>query len=945
MLRLLTIPLLLGLSFSLHAQFTPEQLNTFHFRNIGPANQGGRITDIEALDGDFTHVWVATGSGGVWYSENAGTSWTPIFDDYSTASIGDIAVDQRNPATIWVGTGEANNRNSTSWGDGVFKSTDGGATFTNMGLRSTHHISRVLVHPEDSDDVCVCATGHLWGYTGQRGLYQTTDGGGSWTKLTNGLPDDGRTGCTDLVRDPQHPDILYAAMYHRRRQPWTFYSGGEAGGIYKSEDGGRSWRQLTNGLPTPTGRIGLAIYQQDPNILMALVEAEASDTLVKPGSGLYRSEDGGESWRYVNTYNNRPFYYSQVRINPRDDQRVYLLTTRFMVSEDGGKTLTNGSKDEEVHGDFHAMWLDPHDPDRYYLGADKGVSLTHDHGRYFTLFDNLPIAQFYRIGLDMRDPYYVYGGLQDNGMYGTASFSRDARGILNDHNWKLHWGDGEYVMVDPTDWRTVYTSAENGSLNRYDPVTQRIEYIAPSRLNTTNFDDIWAALPDDPDALRFNWTSPFRMSPHDPRTLYVAGNYVFRSTDGGQSWTVISPDLSTNDPEKRLTGKSGGVTPDNTGAEIHCAASTLSISPIDPAVIWVGTDDGNVQLTRTGGAAWTSLRDRIPEVPAGIWVSRIEAGHFSAGTAFVTFDGHRSDHFGTWIFRTDDFGRSWRKITNGIPEGEVVRVVREDAVNPWLLFAGTETGLWVSLNQGAHWVRFQSNLPTVSIYDLKIHPRDHDLVVATHGRSLWICDDITPLQQFTPELRTVKAHLFDQRRATLWENVSRGGQRGHFWFAGENPATVENTSSLARARTRNLAAITYMLGPDVTSASLRITDAAGNHAVTVDLPTEPGIHRYYWDLEFEIQPYTDEQKARITALLEEFIPRLDGDYWERALNRLQNAKDARAERRAIERLMPYLGPEYELPTAGPGSYRVTLIVDGEEMTKPLEIRADPLLQE
>ncbi|MEZ4993064.1 MAG: hypothetical protein R2824_21755 [Saprospiraceae bacterium] len=569
---------ILAYACTLSAQPTPGQLTqAFHWRNIGPANQGGRVVDIEADPDDFTKVFIATASGGVWRSDNAGTTWKPIFDHYETASIGDIALAPGNRNRIWVGTGEANNRNSTSWGNGIYRSDDGGETFQQLGLTNTHAISRVVPHPEQADEVCVCATGHLWGYEGERGIFRTTDGGEHWEKLTGGLPNDGKTGCTDLVRDPRNPKILYAAMYHRLRQPWTFYSGGEEGGIYKSTDNGKSWKKLSNGLPAgPTGRIGLAISQQNPKTLMAFIEAEATDDLNKPGSGLYRTEDGGRTWKYVNTYNNRPFYYSQVRINPHNDQLVYLLTTRFMVSSDGGKTLRNGSEDEEVHGDFHAMWLDPQNQDRYYLGADKGLSITYDQGEHFILLDNLPIGQFYRLGVDMRDPYYVYGGLQDNGTFATASFTRDARGILSDSNWKLHWGDGQFIWVDPTDWRKVYSSTENGSFLRYDPLTHRIDGISPGPINTLNFP---ADAKNDESALRFNWSAPLVMSPHDPQVLYGGGNYLFRSPNGGQSWEVISPDLSTNHPEKRLQGKSGGVTPDNTGAETHCSISTISYLP------------------------------------------------------------------------------------------------------------------------------------------------------------------------------------------------------------------------------------------------------------------------------------------------------------------------------------------------------------------------------
>ena len=803
----------------------------FYWRNIGPANQGGRIVDIEALQSDFTKVWMATGSGGVWYSANAGTTWEPIFDKYSTASIGDIAIDQNDPANIWVGTGEANNRNSVSWGDGMFFSNDGGKSFVNRGLNNTHHISRIIINPEDSDNVCVCATGHLWGLSGDRGLFQTKDGGSSWRKITRGLPEDPTVGCTDLIIDPINPKVMYVAMYHRLRKPWTFTSGNENGGIYKTTNGGRSWKKLTAGLPNgPTGRIGLAIYAKNPEIVMALVEAPRTDDLTKPGSGVYRSEDGGKSWMYVNTYNNRPFYYSQIRINPHDDQRVYLLTTRFMVSEDGGKTLSNGSEDQEVHGDFHAMWIDPQNKDRYYLGADKGISLTHDHGEHFQLLDNLPIGQFYRINVDNSLPYRVFGGLQDNGFYGMSSFSRDIRGILNDSNWKIHWGDGQYTASDPDDPSVLYTSSENGSYFKYNTNTYEIKRISPSLNNIVNLQEY--VDPDETRPFRYNWSAPLKMSPHPTKNLYVAGNHVFKSTDQGQSWRIISPDLSTQHPDKTKFGESGGVTPDNTGAETHCAVVTLSISPINEQIIWAGTDDSQVHITTSGGREWKNVRSMIADVPAEIWVSRIEASHFHPGRAYVTFDGHRSDHFKPYLFVTEDYGQTWTSLVQNVPGTEVIRVVREDLMNENLLFIGTETGVWMSLDRGKTWEKQNDQLPTVSVYDLVIHPRDHDLVVGTHGRSIWIMEDIYPLQQLSPEIIAREIHLFDQTEAILWENKSRGGQRGHFWYGGDNPPEIRATSSIPRADYEVDAFVTFY-SRENRNVDLNITDGQFNLDTTL----------------------------------------------------------------------------------------------------------------
>ncbi|MEZ5041073.1 MAG: hypothetical protein R2828_14340 [Saprospiraceae bacterium] len=943
--------LLLSLPFVLSSQSTPPDLiQDLYWRNVGPANQGGRIVDIEAVEADFTHVYVAAASGGVWKSMNAGTTWDPIFDRYSTASIGDIAVFQPNPDIVWVGTGEANNRNSVSWGDGIFKSTDGGKNFQNMGLKETHQIARVIPHPSDPNIVYVGAIGHLWGYTGDRGLYQTVDGGKSWEKLTDGLPDDGKTGCIDLVMDPKNPKVLYAAFYQRLRQPWHFQSGGPNGGIFKSTNGGKSWKKLTSGLPTgETGRIGLAISRKNPKVLMALVEAPKTDDLSKPGSGVYRSEDGGANWTYVNTYNNRPFYYSQIRINPHDDQKVYLLTTTFMVSEDGGKNLRNGNEDQEVHGDFHAMWLDPTHPERYYLGADKGLSLTHDHGEHFTLFDNFAIGQFYRIGHDMRDPYYIYGGYQDNGSFSVASFSRDARGILNDSNWKLHWGDGQFVAVDPSNWRNMFTQMENGSTFSYDPLTHRMQRINPSPGNIVNYETmIPEALRKKGMPFRFNWTAPLQMSPQDPKTLYLGSNYLFKTTDSGQSWSIISPDLSTNDPEKTKVGQSGGITPDNTGAETHCAIYTLALSTISPAIIWVGTDDGNVQLTTNGGENWTNVGENIKNIPIGMWVSRVEASHFEPGTAYVTFDGHRSDKNQPWVFKTINYGRTWTDLGSTLPENEVVRVIREDLRNPNLLFLGTETGVFYTLNGGQQWHRLMNNLPTVSVLDLKIHPRDHDLIAGTHGRSIWIMDDIYPLQQMSEAIMNADAYLFEQRQATIWENVSRGGQRGHFWFAGENPASIENTSSLARAEFENGAMISYYIGKAAQGpVTLEITDQMGNSKIDT-LKNTPGLHRYRWNLQFDAKPFTAAQQQNITDIFKEILSQYDVSALRRANQRFQNAKTPLEARQAIQILQSgylsfQLGEEYGVPTAGPGVYQLKMKVGNQVFKRTLQIREDPLL--
>ena len=829
-------------------------LQNIEWRGIGPANPGGRIVDIEAVEKDFKQVFIATASGGVWKSNNAGTTWEPIFDRYATASIGDIALFQANPKIIWVGTGEANNRNSVSWGNGVYKSTDGGKNFANVGLENTQQIARVLTHPSNPLIAYVAAIGPLWSDTaGDRGLFQTKDGGQTWTKLTTGLPVHPGSGCTDIVMDSKNPSILYAAFYERLRKPYIFNSGGNHGGIFKSTDGGKNWVKLTQGLPGgPTGRIGLANYRKDPRILIALVEAEASKDLSKPGSGLYRSEDGGKSWKYINTYNNRPFYYSQVAINPQDDQKVYVMTTRFMVSSDGGKTLKDGSQDQEVHGDFHAIWLDPYQQDRYYLGADKGASLTHDHGQAFQLFDNLPIAQYYRIGVDMQEPYTIYGGLQDNGFFATASFSRDVRGILNDASWKVHWGDGMYGAVNPYNWREVYTGSENGSYNRYDPLTHVLTDIQPKPATILNYAKVnpVPTIPGTP-VFRYNWSAPLVLSPLDPKTVFLGSNYLFQSKNGGQTWEIISPDLTTNDPKKIAAGNNGGITPDNTGAEDHCTIFTISPSPIDAGLIWLGTDDGNVQLTLDEGKNWKNVRNNFPNVPPFTWVTQVEASHFDPAMAYVAFDGHRDNVFKPFVFKTTDYGKTWIDIASNLPENEVIRVIREDTKNKSLLFLGTETGVWYSLNAGKEWHRLNEGMPTVSVYDLVIHPRENDLIAATHGRSLFILDDISPLQQLTPTIAAGKAWLFHQKPAILWANKSRGAQRGHFWFAGKNPANIKPITSLPRAVFENGALIHFYLNNTSEPASIQITDKSGTLTTTLPVENKTGIQRIRWNLKFD----------------------------------------------------------------------------------------------
>jgi photosystem II stability/assembly factor-like uncharacterized protein len=838
------------------AQTAESLFGQLAWRNLGPANMSGRVSDIEAVEANPAIVYVGAASGGVWKSVNAGTTWTQIFGTYPVAAIGDIAIFQPNPDIIWVGSGEDCVRNSVSWGDGVYKSTDGGKTFRNVGLPESHHIGKVLTHPTNPDIVYVAAQGHLWDQHPERGLYKTTDGGKTWRKLANGLPTDGKTGASDVVMDPSNPNILYAGMWERMRRPYIFQSGGPNGGIYKSTNGGDSWTKLTSGLPTGNiGKVNITIHRKNPKILSAIVEATSSQDLKVPGSGIYRSEDAGATWVYVNTQNSRPFYYSHVYLDPNVANRLYYLVVPAQVSEDGGRTFTRNLPG--IEGDFHTMWIDPTNSDRFYIGNDKGASVTYDGGRTFIMFDNMDIGQYYAITVDNRDPYYVYGGLQDSGNWGGPSNSRDYNGILTDHWFKFHSGDGFHTTVDPEDWTTVFTETQNGGVRRLDAeFRQTGTSVTPRQQTILNIDEVTKREGAAP-RFRYNWSSPLILSPHDSKIVYLGSNYLFRSTDRGESWTIISPDLSTKDPDY-TTPAPPGFMGERGGAETHASLITVVESPLRPGVIWAGTDDGNVQLTRDGGVTWTNVRETLPasQVPQRTWVSRVEPSHFDAGTAYVTFDGHRTGNFKPYVFKTTDFGKTWTNITANLPQRDPVYVIKEDLKNPSLLFVGTEYGVYASIDGGAAWHRMMTGMPTVAVHDLVIHPRDNDLVAGTHGRSLWVLDDITPLQQLTPAVLASDAHAFSNRVATIWKAVSRGATRGHLLFQGRNPLTIAPRAPLnSPTELQNSATVSFFVGrAPAGPAELEITSSDGARKFTASVPVKAGINRYFWPLSFAPPP-------------------------------------------------------------------------------------------
>jgi photosystem II stability/assembly factor-like uncharacterized protein len=644
---------------------------------------GGRTVDIDVVESKPWIIYAAMGPSGVWKSENNGISWAPVFDKESTVSVGDVTICQSNPDIVWVGSGEATTRNSVTIGDGVYKTNDAGKTWKNMGLKNTRHISRIVIDSDNPDIVYIAAQGHLWGPNEERGVYKTSDGGNTWQKV---LYINKNTGIADLAIDPSDGKILYAAAWDYQRFPYFFYSGGPGSGIYKSVDGGDNWVRLVKGLPEGVlGRIGLAVSRSNPDVVYALIEHK--------DGGIWRSEDKGESWKRTCdnktfiTINFRPFYYSQIRIDPSDDKVVYVFSGGAYISKDMGKKFKAISAG--THSDHHALWIDPENPKHLIDGNDGGIDITYDGGKNWHPIKHMAVAEVYQIGFDFQKPYHVFCGLQDNGAWGGPSATYDSAGIVNDDWYVLAvMGDGFFVKPDPSDHNIIYGNYQMNGLTRVD---QRIGRGRGIRPEASLYEPVY----------RFNWNSPIHISPHDPKTVYTGGNYLFRTRNGGQNWEIISPDLSTNDPEKQKD--SGGmITMDNTGAEIHCTILTIAESPVQKGVIWCGTDDGNVQITQDDGQSWENVVENIPGLPKNTWCSRLEASHFEAGTAYAAFDGHRMDDYSTYLYTTNDFGKSWKSIKSGLPFGWV-HVIREDIRNKNLLFVGTEFGIFASLDRGRTW--------------------------------------------------------------------------------------------------------------------------------------------------------------------------------------------------------------------------------------------------
>ncbi len=857
----------------------PKTYGGMKWRLIGPF-RGGRALAVTGVPSQPNTYYFGAVAGGVWKTTDGGVSWDPLFDKQSTSSIGSIAVADSDPNVIYAGTGEACIRGNISFGDGVYKSTDGGKTWNNIGLKDTRHIGKVIIHPANPDVAFVAALGHAYGPNTERGIFRTRDGGKTWEKV---LYFDDRTGGIDIAFDPNNPHVLFAAMWEGYRTPWTLNSGGEKDGLYRSNDDGATWKRVEgNGIPEgPLGRIGVTVSKADSNVVYALIEAKKG--------GLFRSEDGGTNWALVNDdhrFRQRAWYFTHVWADPKNSGTIYVANTGLFRSTDGGKSFDRLAA---PHGDHHGLWLDPNNPHRMINGNDGGATISIDGGKNWSTQLNQPTAQFYHVVADNDFPYRVYGTQQDNSSVGIATSSD--RGFIDRGDWDaVGGGESGYVAVDPRDSNIVYAGSYFGYISRLDRRTHQVQNIQQ-----------W---PNDPDGYnasvqkyRYTWTMPIVISPNDPNVLYHSAQFLFRSNDGGHSWQTISPDLTRNDKSKQQDS-GGPITKDQASIEFYDLIFTVAESPKAKGQIWVGTDDGLIQLTRDDGKSWANVTPK--GLPEWAMVSLIEASPFDAGTAYAAIDAHKLDNFRPYIFKTSDFGKSWTPITAGLPDGSYIHAVREDPKRKGLLYAGTETGIWVSFDDGAHWQSLQINLPAAPVHDLVIH--DNDLVAATHGRSFWALDDVSPLRQAGASIAAEDAHLFAPSAA-----VRR--RSGHFnprrYAIGENPPDG--------------AILYYYLKEDPKEpAKLELLDAQSK------------VIRSFTSEEKKKEEATDEWEHDETA---EHIPAKAG------LNRF--AWNLRFESPKKIPKAIYDEGEPTGPLVLPGAYQVRLTVAGKSQTAPLEVKMDP----
>ncbi|WP_372973449.1 hypothetical protein [Muriicola sp.] len=731
-MKKIVLSLMLLASFSLIAQeFKMDFVQDLKPRNIGPGGMSGRVTAIDVVQSDPDIIFAGTASGGLWKSTSGGIKWEPVFDKEVTASIGAVAIQQSNPSVIWVGTGEGNPRNSLNGGYGVYRSLDGGKNWTLMGLEKTRHIHRIIIDPDNPNTVYVGAIGSPWGEHPERGVFKTTDGGKTWNKI---LFVNNRAGVADMVMDPTNPNKIFAAMWEHKRDPWFFKSGGPGSGLYMTHDGGENWKKITaeDGMPKgELGRIGIAVARSRPNVVYALVEAKKN--------ALYKSEDGGFTWKKINDKNdigNRPFYYSEIYVDPQNENRVYSVFTYVNVSEDGGKNFSQlmpaYGVNNGVHPDHHAWWIHPEDGNFMIDGNDGGLNITRDRGESWRFIGNLPVGQFYHISTDNEYPYNVYGGMQDNGSWRGPAYVWKAQGIRNSYWQEIAFGDGFDVVPDLDDSRFGYAMSQQGFVSRYDHITGNNYSVRPTP-------------PDKETELRFNWNAGIGQDPFDNSTVYFGSQFVHKSTDKGLTWEVISPDLTTNDPEKLKQSESGGLTMDATGAENHCTILVIEPSPIEKDMLWVGTDDGRVHLTQNGGANWTEVTQNLKGLPKGCWIAQIRASGRNKGEALLIANDYRRFNYTPYAYRTRDYGKTWERIVDGNDVKSYTLSIVEDPENPKLMFLGTDDGLYISFDRAGTWQKWTEGFPTVSTKDLVIHPRERDLVIGTFGRAAWVLDDIRPL--------------------------------------------------------------------------------------------------------------------------------------------------------------------------------------------------------
>ncbi len=853
------------------------------WRSIGPAGAGGRVAAVAGTPQNDQLYYLGTAGGGVWKSDNGAATWTPVFEDQHVSAVGAVAIDPTNQNVVWAGTGEANPRNDVTYGDGLYKTTDGAKHWTRVGLDGVWSISRIAIDPKDPNHVVVAAFGDPFKDSTDRGVYVTFDGGKSFAKTLYNGPS---TGASDLAMDPRNPKVVYAGMWEFRRKPWTFTSGGADDGLYKSIDGGKTWTRLTgNGLPAGyTGRIGLAIAPSNPNRVYALIEAK--------GGILWRTDDAGAHWKMMSDdtlVDQRPFYFTHIAVDPRNPDHVYAVSEMLAESKDGGKKFEETAKD--VHVDYHAMWIAPNNSNRMMTGEDGGYALTTDGGRHWSFSENLTIGQIYHVGLSNENPYTVCAALQDNNGFCGPSNSLDSDGIMNRHWQNVVGGDGEWSVPDPTDANYVWSDLENGVLlvfNRKSEISRIVRpydsypgsFLGPFDLSQAKY--------------RFNWDSPLAFAPWDGHVAWFGGNVLFQTTDRGEHWTVISPDLTRNIKEHQQPS-GGPLAKDVSGAEYSDTLLYIEGSQVSKGEIWAGTDDGLVQMTRDGGEHWQNVTP--PGTPEFARMEATAPSPLVAGTAYAIADDHRMGNYAPYAFVTHDYGKTWKKIVDGLPANQYVRTIRPDIHDPNLVYAGTENGLWISYDGGDHWQNFRMNLPAVSVRDIRIQPQFDDIVLATHGRDAWILDDATAVQQL-PQAQQAGAMLFAPRTAYMYHFHSEEDNGPYTQFAADNPPNGAIVNF-------------YQASPAKQPLQAEILDADGKVIRTIkgthkvagkdvpNIPNKAGVNRFVWDF------HTDGPVL-----------------WHGA---------ARPQ---------YQGPRFG-PSVVPGTYTVRMTLDGKTLTQSVDVKPDP----